>query len=789
MMKNLEPKSDLFSHDAHTQSIHLYSPTSIPNASGYLWNASMMLQMTCRGYASAQHMQPEPSKYSYGQSIEATTFMQPEHHYHSAHPGRFFFVKVNGGEAFSIPYEPMRVALEQFRFTQAQDHLAWNIVHDKVEYQLKVSLGDLEAAEIWTLTIINQNADDIDVDLYPCFSIGYLSWMNQSADFDAELNGIIANYVTPYQKIDDYYKNKHLLDNTILLAEQKVIAYDANLKEFEGEGGFHNPKSINNETLQNSSARYETPIACLQHKVKIVPRQQKTLRWVFAPAADKFHARKIAEQYFSQDPVESCNSTDNSKLNNRFVIRSEDETFNHFVNTWLPRQMRYHCQSNRLTRDPQTRNFLQDHMVEVFDDPINAKQSILFALSQQSISGAMPDGLLLAEDAQLKYINQIPHSDHNIWLFIYLDTYLAHGNDLTIFEETVEFKDLAEPKTVFEHLQLAAEHLLAQLDHRKLSLIQQGDWCDPMNMVGKEGKGVSIWLSMATAYAFDIFADICEKLEQYDNAKHWLKHKTIINNALNKLAWDGQWYARGICDNGRTFGIKQDQEGKIYLNPQSWSLLCGAADEEKTVQLLEAVDKYLDTPYGCMMLSPAYTKMDEDIGRLTQKFPGSAENGSVYNHAACFYAFALLKNGHANKGYQVLRKMLVDDTNILAKQQLPNFIPNYYRGAYHQYPDVAGRSSHLFNTGSCAWYYRCVIECIFGITNTHTELHIQPCMCTSLGNAQLELNIFGATVLINYIQNSDSQSPMIVANTLQVHQHKVSGFKANRHYEISVHIS
>jgi len=41
-----------------------------------------------------------------------------------------------------------------------------------------------------------------------------------------------------------------------------------------------------------------------------------------------------------------------------------------------------------------------------------ARAAFLTALSQQSRTGEMPDGVLIHKDATLKYINQIPHTDH-----------------------------------------------------------------------------------------------------------------------------------------------------------------------------------------------------------------------------------------------------------------------------------------------------------------------------------------------------------------------------------------
>ena len=80
----------------------LTSPTDMPRACGFLWNRKMMIQANCRGFATAQHMQPEPLKYAYAPNLEARTFMQPEQPYYAHHPGRFVYIRDNQtGEVFS----------------------------------------------------------------------------------------------------------------------------------------------------------------------------------------------------------------------------------------------------------------------------------------------------------------------------------------------------------------------------------------------------------------------------------------------------------------------------------------------------------------------------------------------------------------------------------------------------------------------------------------------------------------------------------------------------------------
>ena len=201
------------------------------------------------------------------------------------------------------------------------------------------------------------------------------------------------------------------------------------------------------------------------------------------------------------------------------------------------------------------------------------REALLLALSQQSSCGAMPDGILIHPDAQLKYINQVPHTDHNIWIPICLNAYLNETGNLAVLDELVSYADSDQEDSVFDHIQAAMSWLIAQLDADNLSLINQGDWCDPMNMVGYQGKGVSSWLSMATVWALKSWASLCDAIENPSQAELWRQHADKIEKAVNKIFWQGEWYARGRSDNGRIFGTQDDVEGKIYSNPQSWAIV------------------------------------------------------------------------------------------------------------------------------------------------------------------------------------------------------------------------
>ena len=269
----------------------------------------------------------------------------------------------------------------------------------------------------------------------------------------------------------------------------------------------------------------------------------------------------------------------------------------------------------------------------------------------------MPDGILLVEGAELKYINQVPHADHCVWLPVCLQAYLDETADYALLGVPVRDAQ-GQSLSVAERIDRAMAWLLGARDARSLSFIAQGDWCDPMNMVGYKGRGVSGWLTVAAAYAMQLWAGQCAEAERVDAARRWQDGAATLNAAANTHLWDGAWYARGITDDGLPFGVSRDTEGRIYLNPQSWALLSGAASPAQQASILAEVQGQLETPHGVAMFAPPYSAMREDVGRVTQKHPGSAENGAVYNHAAIFYIFSLYEIGAGERAFELLRKML-----------------------------------------------------------------------------------------------------------------------------------
>ncbi|RYP36846.1 hypothetical protein DL767_003236 [Monosporascus sp. MG133] len=773
----------------------LTSPSAMPAAGGFLWNQKMMINATCRGYATAQFMQPEPAKYAHAPNIEAKTFMQPEQNYYAHHPGRFVYVKdEETGDHFSAPYEPVRAPLDRFVFSAGKSDMVWTAEYLGLRLEMTLGLPMRDAAELWTVKVTNISGRPRKVSVYPYFPIGYMSWMNQSAEWRDDHCGVVASSVTPYQRSEDYFKNKYLKDKTYFLCETPPDAWEARQTAFEGEGGLHAPSALRNPKLSGSDARYECPTATVQYRLELKADEEREYRFIFGPAFDDAEIRNMRSKYLSKDAfAQSAREYAEYIERGKGCLRIEtpDKDLDNFVNNWLARQVYYHGDVNRLTTDPQTRNYLQDNMGMSFIKPEVARNAFVHSLSQQKESGAMPDGIILVEGAELKYINQVPHTDHCVWLPVTLEVYLAETGDYGLLREKVRSEN-GETLTVFERISRAMDWLLSARDHRGLSYIAQGDWCDPMNMAGYKGKGVSGWLTVATGFALNLWAAVCEHEGDAKLAAQYRAGAQEVNDAANKHLWDGEWFARGITDDDVVFGVRSDREGRIWLNPQAWSILSGAANAEQRAKMLAAVDAQLGTPYGVQMFAPAYSGMREDIGRVTQKYPGSAENASVYNHAGVFYIHSLytLGGAEADRAYRLLRQMIPGpgEDDYRRRGQLPVYIPNYYRGAWHEYPRTAGRSSQLFNTGTVSWAYRCFVEGLCGLRGDAEGLLVQPQLPSAWDGIKVTRLFRGATFIADIRRDSGVKEATVTLGGEVLPKPHVSNIKAGQTYKLSVAI-
>lgn len=134
--------------------------------------------------------------------------------------------------------------------------------------------------------------------------------------------------------------------------------------------------------------------------------------------------------------------------------------------------------------------------------------------------------------------------------------------------------------------------------------------------------------------------------------------KVTIKNAVENYAWEGEWYIQGFSDARNKVGSVEREQGKIFLVPQAWAILSGISEAERSVKCMKSAEDILSCNTGCVMCWPAFTKRDEDVGRLIIMTPGMYQNASTYCRGTAFMIAAELMQNRANEAYELLKKII-----------------------------------------------------------------------------------------------------------------------------------
>jgi cellobiose phosphorylase len=198
-----------------------------------------------------------------------------------------------------------------------------------------------------------------------------------------------------------------------------------------------------------------------------------------------------------------------------------------------------------------------------------------------------------------------------------------------------------------------------------------------------------------------------------------------VGEALNRHGWDGAWYLQATTDDGLLLGSHTNEEGQIFLMPNTWAVISGAAGPERAQTAMNAVTQYLLKDYGTLLNYPAFTRPRTDVGYVTRYAPGLRENGGVYTHAATWAVWAYTLAGQPDLAYQVYRRICPPNRSddIERYKAEPYVVPGNVDGPLSEY---YGRGGWTWYTGSAQWLHRVATHWILGIRPQADGLLVDP---------------------------------------------------------------
>jgi cyclic beta-1,2-glucan synthetase len=233
--------------------------------------------------------------------------------------------------------------------------------------------------------------------------------------------------------------------------------------------------------------------------------------------------------------------------------------------------------------------------------------------------------------------------------------------------------------------------------------------------------------------------------------ERWTAHLDTLKQALEKSGWDGAYYRRGYYDDGSPLGSSLSDECQIDSLGQSWSVLSGEGDAERSGKALDAVlEKLVDEEAGIIRLfTPAFEGTRKDPGYIKGYPPGVRENGGQYTHAAIWVVLALagLKRGDdAWKCFQILNP--VNHARDRAAADTYRVEPYVISADVYGHGPYSGRGGWSWYTGSAGWLYRAAVEGILGIRRHGDRLFVNPVLPSGWDGFSAELTIDGKVYAI-----------------------------------------
>jgi cellobiose phosphorylase len=712
--------------------------------------------------------------------------------------GRYFYV-YDGGDYWSPSYMPVKRELD---FFECRHGLGYTTITGerngvRAEMTFFVPLG--QTAEVHRVVLKNTGKAAKSLKLFSYLEFCLWNAYDDMTNYQRNLStgevevvgGSTIIHKTEYRERRNHFAFYHV--------NAPVLGFDTDREAFLGlYNGMHEPVVVASGKSANSVASGWAPVASHSIQVELRPGEEKALvfvlgyvenpnaeKWEKPGVVNKTRALALIEQFSTAAQAEA--SLDKLRghwtaLLSNYQVDSPDEKLNRMANIWNPYQCMVTFNMSRsasyfetgIGRGMGFRDSNQDLLGFVHLVPERARERIIDIASTQFADGSAYHQY---QPLTKRGNNDVGSgfNDDPLWLIYGVAAYIKETGDFDILKEDVPFdNDPKNAATLFEHLKRSFHHVLENLGPHGLPLIGRADWNDCLNLncfsetpdepfqttgnrTGRTAESVFIaglFVGAAPDYAY-----LAERVGHTDEAKRARAEASKMEEIVLRHGWDGEWFLRAYDFFGNKIGSKECEEGKIFIEPQGFCVMAGIGkDTGHAVKALDATKELLDTKYGIVLNSPAYTRYHVELGELSSYPPGYKENAGIFCHNNPWIMIAETVMGRGDRAFEYWKKIapayLEDISEI---HRLEPYV--YAQMIAGKDAPRHGEAKNSWLTGTAAWNFVALSQYLLGIRPDFEGLRVQPVISKEVSAFTVTRKCRGARYVVHVKNTGGGAKP------------------------------
>lgn len=694
--------------------------------------------------------------------------------------GRYIYLRdenphLSGPVYWSPTWQPTRTSLDSYECRHGMGYTVITSQKNGIASSTRYFVPLGETLEIWELTLTNHRDNPAQLSIFSTIEFNLWDAMDDATNFQRNysigqveiVDGVI------YHKTEYRERRNHF---AYFACSEPLTGYDTQREAFLGPyRGWDSPRAVEAGQTSGSDAHGWQPIGAQHVKIQLEAGEQKKVIFLLGyhenPVDEKFDPPNsqtinkrtvvpVIQKYLQPNAVESAFQGLKKywdDLLGKFEATTPDIHTNRMVNIWNAYQVMITFNMSRsasyfesgIGRGMGFRDSNQDLLGFVHMIPERARQRILdLAATQLPNGGAYHQYQPLTKRGNNDVGSNF--NDDPLWLVLAVTAYLKETGDWSILDEAVPYDNQpGSEEALYGHLQRSIQYTLDRLGPHGLPLIGRADWNDCLNLncfsdtpgqsfqttTNKDGKvAESVFIAGLFVLASKEMAVLARKLkdERRDSfisqlsSEEYGCHAKDMETAIWKHGWDGEWFRRAYDDFGNVLGSKENEEGKIFIEPQGMCVMAGLGVEDgRAAQALDSVEEHLATPHGIILQQPAFSKYYLHLGEISSYPPGYKENAGIFCHTNPWVMIAEAMIGRGDKAFE--HYMRINPSKREEISELHKCEPYVYAQmiAGRDAP-THGEAKNSWLTGTAAWNYVAITQWILGIRPTYEGLQVAP---------------------------------------------------------------